>query len=463
MNMPAPQYTLSELNIRIQESIQGSFPALVWVKAEISEYREHSSGHCYLDLIETRQSGGEVIARTRATIWSYTFRLLKTHFETATGQALRNGLGVMVQVKVEFHPVYGMSLNIKDIDPAYTVGDMAMRRREIINRLQQEGILNLNRQLPLPVVPQRIAVISSATAAGYNDFVNHLKHNGTRYRLTVTLFPASMQGADTGDSVISAMNAIRTRQSEFDIAVIIRGGGAHIELAAFDNYALATAVARFPLPVITGIGHDRDETVADLVAHTKLKTPTAVAEFLLNGCANFAQRLNDAEQQCTNLLNAMLRTENQRIIDYGDRLKNSVRQRITGETHRFAMFNMRLQKTLPLFVRRHQNQLEQVAHYVQQKTGATIQTQLLQLAHKTEMAPKLIKAAFNSQRRKIQAAEEKCTLVDPANVLKRGYSLTLSNGCLLRSVSQLADGMTLTTRLADGAVTSIINSITEQK
>jgi len=262
--------TLSELNERIRDALLEAFPGMVWVIAEVSELKENRSGHCYLELVE--KEGNEIVARSRATIWSYTYRMLKPYFETTTGQLFTQGIKILVQASVEYHPAYGLSLNIKDIDPTYTVGDMALQRKEIIDRLQKEGVFDMNRELNLPLVPQKIAVISSATAAGYQDFMNQLESNEYGFVFYTRLFEAFMQGAEAVPSIIRALERIFQYEDFFDAVVIIRGGGATADLSSFDNYELAINITQFPLPVITGIGHEKDDTIIDLVAHTRLKT-----------------------------------------------------------------------------------------------------------------------------------------------------------------------------------------------
>jgi exodeoxyribonuclease VII large subunit len=268
---------LSELNGMVRQVLTEAFPTKLWVVAEISELKTQRSGHCYLVLIEKDTFTDKVVAQARATIWSYIYRILKPYFETTTGQVLIEGLKVLVQVTVEFHELYGYSLNIQDIDPTYTLGDLARRKTDIINKLTREGVIDMNKGLDFPLVPQRIAVISSETAAGYQDFTNHLNTNQGGYVFYTKLFSALMQGPQTEVSVIRALERIYEYEDLFDVVVIIRGGGSQFDLSCFDNYNIAFHVAQFPLPVITGIGHEKDNSVVDLVAHTRLKTPTAVA------------------------------------------------------------------------------------------------------------------------------------------------------------------------------------------
>ena len=263
----------------VRRSLQTCFPDALWVQAELSDVRANASGHCYLEFVQKDASGNSLVAKARGIIWAGTFARLKPYFERETGQAFVSGIKVLVKVTVGFHELYGYSLTVTDIDPTYTLGDMARRRREILERLKQEGVLTLNKELELPELAQRIAVISSPTAAGYGDFCKQLRDNAFGFVFYPCLFPAVMQGDKVEASVISALNRIYEKFDRWDAVVIIRGGGATSDLSGFDTYDLAVNCAQFPLPVITGIGHERDDTVIDMVAHTRVKTPTAAAEF----------------------------------------------------------------------------------------------------------------------------------------------------------------------------------------
>ena len=279
--MEKNKYTLLELSKLIGKTIENAFPGRYWLVAEINEIRENQNGHCYLELIEKDSEKDRIIARSRATIWANTWRMLKSYFETATSQPLGKGMMILVEVSVVFHELYGLSFNIRDIDPVYTLGDLERKRAETIKRLEQEGIINMNKELPFPVLPSRIAVISSPGAAGYEDFMHQITNNPGKYRFAITLFPATMQGDNTVSSVTEALEEIFEQESSYDLVVILRGGGSSSDLNSFDSYEIASHIAQLPLPVITGIGHERDRTIAGMVANTDLKTPTAVAEFLI--------------------------------------------------------------------------------------------------------------------------------------------------------------------------------------
>ena len=283
MFSPDQQISLLQLNKLIQQAIDAQLEPTYWVIAEIGDIRVHQRGHCYLELIQKESE--QVVAKARATIWSSTYRVIRQEFEKVTNSSLKSGIKVLANLSVEYHPVYGFSLNIKAINGQFTLGERARNRAEVINRLSKEGYLELNKALPLSLVPQKIAVISSPTAAGWEDFKHQLINNSYGYHFTLKLFTASMQGDGAAASIMSALNTIEYHK--YDAVVIIRGGGARTDLDCFDEYELAKAVAKLELPVLTGIGHERDETITDLAAHTALKTPTAVAEFLLEKALRF--------------------------------------------------------------------------------------------------------------------------------------------------------------------------------
>ncbi len=305
--------SLLELNQHIKECLHNSFSQTLWLRAEISELQENHTGHCYLELIEKDALSGAVTARLKATCWANVYRMLKPYFETSTGQRLTSGIKILIAGKVEFREQHGLSFNIRDIDPTYTLGDMERRRLEILNRLREEGVMEMNKELALPGTANRIAVISSQTAAGYEDFVNELENNPHKLHFYYKLFPALMQGEQTGHSVIAALDRIYRYHEHFDAVVIIRGGGATADLASFDSYDLAYYCTQFPLPVIVGIGHQRDRTVLDEVAHTSVKTPTAVAELLIENLGETADFLENAATRLYNVLQLRLQAEKQRL------------------------------------------------------------------------------------------------------------------------------------------------------
>jgi exodeoxyribonuclease VII large subunit len=274
--------SLYELNQEVRKILKDNLSEYYWVIGEISEIKMNNTGHCYLELVEKDEPTDNLRARARAIIWATTFRILKPYFETTTGMTLAKGIKVLVKVIVEFHELYGYSLIVTDIEPSYTIGELARTKQETINRLIEEGVIDMNKSLPFPVLPRKIAVISSETAAGYGDFYDQLLNNQYKYKFYVKLFPALMQGEEAEKSIIEALDNIYRYEDFFDVIVLIRGGGSQADLSCFNNYWLAYNITQFPSPVLTGIGHEQDESVVDIVAHTHLKTPTAVAEYLIS-------------------------------------------------------------------------------------------------------------------------------------------------------------------------------------
>jgi exodeoxyribonuclease VII large subunit len=270
--------SLCELLAQVKSALKNTLPFSWWIRAEISELKANYSGHCYLELIEKNDLTDTIKAKVKATIWSSVFRMLQPYFETTTQTKLVAGIKVMIKVSADFHELYGFSLNVTDIEPSYTIGEMARQKLEIINRLKTEGVFEMNRSLSIPEIPCRIAVISSKTAAGLGDFMDQLSGNQYGYKFYIQLFPAAMQGLEAEQSVIEALDKVNRYEEFFDVVVLIRGGGAQSDLSCFNSYWLNFNICQFTLPVLTGIGHEQDETIADLVAFKRLKTPTAVAE-----------------------------------------------------------------------------------------------------------------------------------------------------------------------------------------
>ena len=427
--------SLVELNQRIRMTLEQAFPDTYWVRAEMSDVRENgASGHCYLEFIEKDPRSGQLLAKVRGAIWAKTFRLLKPYFEMETGQRFVSGLKVLVRVTVDFHELYGLSLTVVDIDPAYTLGDMARKRLEIIRQLQEEGVFELNKELPLPLLPRRIALISSPTAAGYEDFVNQLTHNRAGYPFYVKLFPALMQGERTEESVIAALDRIYAHQELFDVVALLRGGGATSDLNSFDSYLLAANCAQFPLPILTGIGHERDDTVVDLVAHTRLKTPTAVAEFLIARMDQAAQTVEELQQTMTQSASVRLLQEKQRLQSYATRLPALVGQRMERNRTLLHQLGAKLPTIAQGFVERKRAMVDRL---VMQLRNATT----------THLAEK---------QRFLQLQEQFVRMASPDYILRRGYSLTLREGKIIKRAEELHVGEELTTRFMDGEVKSII-------
>ncbi len=332
--------TLSELNNRIKSVLNDFFPGACWVVAEIADSRCDQKGHCYLTLIE--KENDRTVAQAKANIWSYEYRKLVQKFEKSTGEALKSGMKVLFLAAVNFHEVYGLSLNIRDIDPTYTMGEMARKKKEVLERLKKEGLIDRNKGLKLPLVPQKIAIISSSGAAGYGDFINHIENNAFGYRFQYTLFQAIMQGPAAGQSVISALREVQAQRDRFDVVIIIRGGGSQVDLNCFDGYDIAASVATCILPVLTGIGHERDDTVVDMVAHTRLKTPTATAEFLISGLRAFEERIQEARRKLVRYCEKALRDEHHGLDSLVQRLQRTVMNDLQREDNKLTV----LEKTV---------------------------------------------------------------------------------------------------------------------
>ena len=383
-----------------------------WIQAELSDVRSNTTGHCYLEFIQKDPRSNSLVAKARGMIWNNIYRLLKPYFEESTGQLFTSGIKVLVKVTVQFHELYGYSLTVLDIDPTYTLGDMARRRREILLQLEEEGVLTLNKELEMPVLPQRIAVVSSATAAGYGDFCHQLKHNSGGFFFYTELFPALMQGNQVEESVLAALDCINTRISEFDVVVIIRGGGAASDLSGFDTYLLAAACAQFPLPVITGIGHERDDTVLDSVAHTRVKTPTAAAELLIQRVGEAAERLEELSARLQQGAYTLLEQEQRRLVTMQARIPALVHRKLSEA--RFTLLTAR-------------KDLSQV-------------TQNL----------------LSRQRHRLELLQQRVADNSPEKLLSRGYSITLKDGKAVTDASLLQPGDQLTTRLLKGEVQSTV-------
>ncbi|MDL2247727.1 exodeoxyribonuclease VII large subunit [Bacteroides sp. OttesenSCG-928-J23] len=329
--------SLYDLNSLVRRSITQCLPDEYWVQAELSDVRTHANGHCYLEFIQKDPRGNAIVAKARGAIWANVFRMLRPYFEESTGQSFVSGLKVLVKVAVEFHELYGYSLTVLDIDPVYTLGDIAQRRNEILKQLKEEGVLTLNKELELPLFTQRVAVISSPIAAGYGDFTHQLNSNVHKYYFYTELFPAMMQGNQVEESVLNALEQILSRQDEFDVVVIIRGGGAVSDLSGFDTYLLAAACAQFPLPIITGIGHERDDTVLDFVAHTRVKTPTAAAEFLIDNLNRVGNALLELRTRLSTSVNGTLSTAAHKLLEIKSTMKQTVSQLLIHKKHRLAL------------------------------------------------------------------------------------------------------------------------------
>lgn len=381
------KYSLKELCDWIQEIVENDLPNRYWVCAEIASMSVR--GHCYMELVEKAENG-ILAAKVRATCWSNVYHLLSAYFLQETGQSLHTGLQVMLEVSVEYHAVYGLSLNVWNIDPTYTLGDLAKQRQATIQQLTEDGVMDLQKALQIPSLPRRVAVISSADAAGYGDFCDQLKHNRFGCKFHVQLYPAVVQGDTAARSVVQALNSIAALEEEWDVVVIIRGGGASTDMSCFDDYNLASHCAQFPLPIIAGIGHTRDVSVVDMVVHTSVKTPTAAAEWLIERVAEQVDRVGGLMLRLQRATQNAVSREKNRLLLYEQQIFNAVRGKAVRERGKLDLW----MKTIELH--------------------------------------------------------------SPERIFKMGYSLTMVNGKMVRSQSEVNEGDVLETHLHDGVIQSVV-------
>lgn len=423
--------SLHELTQRIAAVVNRSFAESVWVVAELSDVRVATNGHCYMTLIEKEPKRGSTLASMRGMIWSSRWWLIRDTFYEQTGQPFTSGLQVMVQVQVTMHEQYGLGLNIIDVNPSYTLGEMARRRMEILKQLEKDGVIDMNRELPFPILPQRVAIISAEGAAGYGDFMKQLSNNSFGLKFYTHLFPATMQGQQTEPSVIAALDRINEVQDYFDVVAIIRGGGATVDLTSFDSYQLAFNVANFPIPIITGIGHDRDQTVLDHVAHTSVKTPTAAAALLIDTLAEQLQKIIDLQEEIKDSITQRMNDERQRLQRFGNAVRNT-HVTLTQQINHLDLLSQKIQSYAQQRI-------------LQEKSGLNIISQTIQMHTKQRM---------QREKDKLDYFDKTIKMAQPDNILKRGFSITRLNGHAVKSAASVPEGSTLKIQTADGELTA---------
>ena len=448
------KFSLSEIQAIIRDTLYLSLPDNYWIIGEISEIRQNSSGHCYLELVEKKRDETSIKARIRAVIWGNRYGFIKSFFENSTGETLREGLKVLIKGKIEYHELYGLSILITDIDPSYTLGEMAARRMQIIRRLEEEGVFGMNRELEIPIVPQRIAVISSSSAAGYTDFIDQLHSNSFKYIFYTVLFKAVMQGSETEQSLINSLNEIASKAELFDVVVIIRGGGSQTDLSWFDNYNIAYYITQFPLPVITGIGHEKDLSVADMVACKSLKTPTAVANFLIDS-------VNETENHILGLT-AEIRTLTMDIVDkFRERIERSkniisplTKIMISDFRKSLADVSLEILKhgkgkiySAGLTIAGHRSKLLSTSAALKAQKETYIRALKSGIVSKTG-------ELLNRNTDKMIAISNNLNILNPENILKRGYTITSYKGKILKSSEILSPEDTIDTLFSDGLISS---------
>ena len=416
---PTPDHNLTLLDLQrmVRTTLESRFTEPLWISAEISELKLNRSGHCYLNLVEKGATDGAPRAEARAVIWRSAYLPLASMFEAATGATLRAGLRVLVRVIVTYHEIYGFSLQIVDLDPRYTLGEVERRRRETIARLQQEGVWDMNRELELPRPTLRIAIISSDTAAGYQDFMNELRRSP--YRFQTTLFRSLMQGDAAEESIVASLHAIAEREEEFDVVAIIRGGGSTSDLALFDSYIIATHVAQFPLPIFAGIGHDKDVSVVDMVAHTTLKTPTAVATHLVEMADQEMNIVENLASDITALVESRVQNEAMRIYTLGTDIERLATAQISNNEQRIELIKSALHSRLELI--------------------------------------------FSTEEQRLCEAERALKSYSLDNILRLGFAVARSQDGVIKSIDNHSIGERIDIELLDGVMGAEIKSITPKK
>jgi exodeoxyribonuclease VII large subunit len=450
----AEKMSLTELQLIIKDSLYMSLPDMYWVIAEISELKENSAGHCYLELIEKQADDKNVRARVKAIIWSNRYRFLKSFFENATGESIREGLKILIKVRIEYHELYGLSLLISDIDPAFTLGEMALRRQEIVKKLEDEGILNMNKELAFPLLPQRIAIISSEKAAGYSDFINHLCSNSNDYVFYTALFESAMQGTETENGIISALDRIAENIGLFDVVVIIRGGGSQSDLSWFDNYNIAYYITQFPLPVITGIGHEKDMSVTDMVANCALKTPTAVADYLIDCAAETENHILDMFSSIKDLTENILK-EKQALLDLSKSkliplvsfTVKEKREKLSEKIFELISYGKEYTYKASLIPANHSSRL-------MSGSRSMLNLKQLTIGRADKNLRTNCKNYFDMKIGKVNFLENTINILNPENVLRRGYTITSVNGKILKNKHKLKPEDIIDTQFSDGTVRS---------
>jgi len=447
------RYSLSELQKLIKKSLQDKLPGYYWVSAEISELKVNYAGHCYLELIE-KDKQEDIKSRIRAIIWSQKTRLLLPYFENITGQPLSEGIRVLLRVNIEYHEVYGLSLIIHNIDPAYTVGEMALKRKQIIERLESEGVIDINKELPFPILPYRIAVVSSEQAAGFKDFTDELNRNEFGYRYYTRLFKAVMQGNETEASVCNAINNIFEETTNFDIIVIVRGGGSQADLSWFDNYNIAYLITQLPIPVLTGIGHEKDLSVTDMVAHRSFKTPTAVADFIINQSLKTEEYLLQIRGSIIDLCREMVRTKRIIINRLSVNIVPMVRISLHNKRILVNRSGLRLSGNTQSYLSQNRARLNTVKTTVSKRSHKNVDDKHRQINDLKNRFEPAFKRYKHQKQTILDNFSRSIDYLRPSRVLERGYSITLYNNKAVRSSNELKPGSEISTILNLGRVES---------
>ncbi len=425
--MEQQSYSLLDINSALQDVVKNTFVDNIWIRAEVSEI--HTNGHCYLELIE-KDDDNHIVAKQRATIWANVYKMLHSYFEQTTGLSIQAGMRIMVLCSLDMHPVYGLSLNISDINPQYTVGEIQLDKKRIIEQLEKDGVLDLNKEMSFPLLPKRVAVISSKTAAGYEDFCHQIENNDYGYSFDIELFEATMQGDNTESSVLAAMDRIFVAIDSFDVVAIIRGGGATSDLSAFNNYDIASHIAQFPLPIICGIGHQRDETVVDFVASFSLKTPTAVAEFLI----------------------ATHKEQEQRIETLSNRLTLSAREIVSDQYEQIRALSVEISCLPKNFIDSRLSYLQSMQNIVSSDAKRMVDYYSHRIDYLRERVAAMSRANIDNSLKDIVHKEKLINMMSPQAILQRGYVIVRQGDKFVKSSSSLSKSQKISLIFHDGEV-----------
>lgn len=451
-NSPGKQsyISLTELQEMITKQVEQRFPEQVWVTAEVAEFKMQGNGHCYLELVEKEDREETISTRVRAIIWSVRAGFIIPYFKSATGSSVEAGMQILIKVTVSYHKLYGLSLQISDIDPSYTLGKIALKRNLILEKLNEEGVTEMNRELNFPLFPQRIAIISSESASGYTDFIKELAGNSPGYRFSVTLFKTVMQGKETSASVCKALDDIFSLSQNFDAVVIVRGGGSQTDLSWFDDYDIAYMITQFPLPVITGIGHEKDLSVTDIVAYRYLKTPTAAARFIIDHTTETEAYLNSLAREISVNTTTVLEERKKKMEGIERALKPAAEKILREQRDKYRSIVTRIPSLAGGLISRHSVFLAGYGNNLQRSTGRFFTEERRYFCEYNGHLAKGVHGIINSSGEKLRFLDRNIINLSPEVLLNRGYSITRINGKALNSIEKLKKGDRVNTTLHNG-------------
>ena len=433
-------YSLLEITSLVKQTIEDKFFDYYPIVTEIASLNVNRSGHCYLELIQKDEANERIIAKMRATIWASNFSMINSYFESVTGENLRSGIKVLIKASVVFHELYGFSLNIVDIDPNYTLGDLEREKREILDKLETDGIIDMNKELSLALAPKTIAIISSETAAGYEDFLTQLNKNQHGFVYHTKLFTAFMQGDKVEESIIAALDRIYEYHEHFDLVVIIRGGGSKIELGVFDNYNIAYYITQFPLPVLTGIGHERDTSICDIVAHTSLKTPTAVAEFIIEQSENYLNLIDSLSEEFNSEAKWILEQQQNLLKQIDVDFSNSTSKIITNSFYKLDLLKADFKNTVNQNIAKENSKLSTLKIRTRFAAESAVDMQKEFLIRKKNRLCDASSSYINNSKHRLDISKHILQENNPENILAKGYTYLTKNGKLVKDFSLLNDG-----------------------